>query len=44
VALGPLRGPQRGRPEVGWLADPDGPFARITGTDPAREIVLYRLH
>jgi hypothetical protein len=43
VALGPLTHEQAKRPEVGWLADPAGPFVQIVGHDPRRETVLYRL-
>jgi hypothetical protein len=43
VALGPLTLRATKRPEVGWLADPAGPFVRIAGDDPRRETVLYQL-
>jgi hypothetical protein len=43
VAVGPLEPHQRRRRELGWLADPAGPFVRVAGEDPVRETVLYRL-
>jgi hypothetical protein len=40
VAVGPTG---RRWPEFAWLDDPSGPFERVEGNDPRRELVLYRL-
>lgn len=41
IAVGPLVPAWRGRRELAWLAERDGPFQRLVGNDPERETVLY---
>jgi hypothetical protein len=43
VAMGPLLGYWKSRPEVQWLQETDGPFVRVYGRNPTQEPVLYRL-
>jgi hypothetical protein len=43
LAVGPLPRRHRMRPEVQWTLRADGPFERVHGERPAREVVLYRL-
>jgi len=43
LAVGPVRPEWRARPEWRWLADGTAPLVRVFGTDPEREVVLYRV-
>ncbi len=43
LAIGPVLPRWRGRAGLGWIASEHGPFVRVFGQDPDREIVLYRI-
>ncbi|MFB3896685.1 MAG: hypothetical protein ACE14V_10325 [bacterium] len=43
IAIGPMRKEWLNRKEYQWLNDPDGPFTRIFGVDPMKQMVFYRI-
>ena len=43
LAIGPIVPQWRSRPEIEWVLDRDGPFTRVYGEFPEKEIVLFGL-